>query len=117
SREIRFAGGLEQPRREYFLKGTGVSTVALAPPESRRPRIVSPAGSSVYALDPDIPADNQRLAVSFSGDIVGHRLLLDTTDLGSASAGPMIEAVRGRHQLRLVDLSGRVVDQIIFTVR
>ncbi|PXA97276.1 penicillin-binding protein 1C [Nostoc sp. 3335mG] len=117
SRTIRFAAGLEQPRREYFLKGTAVSTVALAPPESRRPRIVSPAKGSVYALDPDIPADNQRLAVTFSGDIAGHRLVLDKTDIGSASAGPMIEGTRGRHILKLVDLSGRTVDQIIFTIR
>jgi penicillin-binding protein 1C len=116
-RRITFAAGLEQPRREYFLKGTGLSQVALAPAESRRPRIVNPAGGSVYALDPDIPAGSQRLGVIVSGDVMGHRLWLDKQDLGSADAKPQILASRGQHRLRLVDLSGKTVDQIIFTVR
>ena len=30
-RQVRFAQGAEQPRREYFLKGTGLTPVALAP--------------------------------------------------------------------------------------
>ncbi|MCW3835154.1 penicillin-binding protein 1C [Sphingomonas canadensis] len=116
-RQIRFAGGLEQPRREYFLKGTGLTEVAVAPPESRRPRIVSPVAGSVYALDPDIPADRQRMAITVSGATAGHRLVLDNQDLGTADSRPMLAAARGRHRLRLVDLSGRTVDQVIFTVR
>jgi penicillin-binding protein 1C len=116
-RRITFAAGIEQPRREYFLAGTGLTTVATAPAESRRPRIVNPVAGSVYALDPDIPPDRQRMAIAVSGAVVGHRLLLDRKDLGSAESHPLVQASRGRHQLRLVDLSGRVVDQIIFTVR
>ncbi|MEI9850203.1 MAG: penicillin-binding transpeptidase domain-containing protein [Sphingomonas sp.] len=116
-RRIHFAGGLEQPRREYFLAGTALSEVAVAPPESRRPRIVNPIAGSVYALDPDIPRDRQRLAVAVTGEAAGHRLLLDRQDLGTADSRPMILAGPGRHRLRLTDLSGRVVDQVTFTVR
>ncbi|NML07221.1 penicillin-binding protein 1C [Sphingomonas sp. G-3-2-10] len=116
-RQIRFTGGLEQPRREYFLRGTGMTLVASAPPESRRPRIVNPASGAVYALDPDIPPDRQKLSIAVSGDVLGHRLVLDKTDLGLASSGPMIAAGRGQHRLRLIDLGGRVVDQIVFTIR
>jgi penicillin-binding protein 1C len=116
-RMIRFANGSEQPRREYFLTGTALNRVALAPAESRRPRIISPVAGSIYALDPDIPRDNQKLAINVTGEVIGHRLLLDKQDLGTADSHPMIVAPRGPHRLRLIDLSGRVVDQVLFTIR
>ncbi|WP_343520818.1 penicillin-binding protein 1C [Sphingomonas sp.] len=117
ARAIRFTGNIEQPRREYFLAGTGMSLVAVAPPASRRPRVVSPVSGSVYALDPDIPVERQRMAISVSGEVTGHRLELDGRDLGTADARPMVLAGPGRHRLRLVEPGGRVVDQVLFTVR
>ncbi len=116
-RRVTFAGGLDQPRREYFVKGTAMARVAVAPAESRRPRIVNPVAGSVYALDPDIPPERQRMAIAVNGDVTGHRLLLDKRDLGAADSRPMIVAPPGRHTLKLVDLGGRVVDQVFFTVR
>lgn len=116
-RAISFAGNIEQPRREYFLSGTGMSQIAVAPPASRRPRIVSPVSGSVYALDPDIPVERQRMAINVSGEATGHRLQLDGRDLGAADARPMVLAGPGQHRLRLVDPGGRVVDQLLFTVR
>jgi len=117
ARAIRFTGNVEQPRREYFLAGTGMSEVVVAPAASRRPRIVSPVSGSVYALDPDIPVERQRMAITVSGEVTGHRLQLDGRDLGPAEARPMILAGPGQHRLRLVDPGGRVVDQLLFTVR
>jgi penicillin-binding protein 1C len=116
-RRVTFSGGIDQPRREYFVKGTGMTQVTTAPAESRRPRITNPIAGSVYALDPDIPPERQRMAIAVNGDVTGHRLLLDKKDLGAADAHPMILAPPGRHTLKLVDLSGRVVDQVFFTVR
>ena len=116
-RAVRFTGGIEQPRREWFLNGTALASVASAPTTARRPRITSPVSGSVYALDPDIPPDRQRLAIATSGDVTAHRLLLDTRDLGAADARPMILAPPGRHRLRLVDLGGKVIDQVAFTMR
>jgi penicillin-binding protein 1C len=116
-RAIRFAGGVEQPRTEYFLKGTGQNVIAFAPDSARRPRIVNPVSGSVYAIDPDIPADRQRLAVSVSGAAAAHRLWLDRRDLGAADAEPEIFAAPGQHRLRLTDVAGKVVDQVLFTVR
>jgi penicillin-binding protein 1C len=116
-RSIRFADGIEQPRREYFIRGTGLSEIASAPAAARRPRIVNPVAGSVYALDPDIPLDRQRLAIAVAGEVAGHRLLLDREDLGTADTRPLIQPQRGQHRLKLVDLGGRVVDQILFTIR
>jgi len=116
-RRISFASGIERPRSEYFLAGTGQAQIAAAPAASRRPRIVNPVSGSVYALDPDIPIERQRLAIGVSGEVTAHRLMLDRRDLGAADAKPLILAGPGRHLLRLTDVAGRVVDQVMFTVR
>lgn len=117
ARMVHFAPGLDQPRREYFLAGTAQSIFANAPAGARRPRISNPASGSVYALDPDIPAINQRLIITVSGDGTGHRLRLDNRDLGQAQAGTTILPAPGSHRLALLDAGGRAVDQVRFTVR
>ena len=115
-RAIRFAGNVEQPRTEYFLAGTGQNVIAFAPEAARRPRIVNPVSGSVYAIDPDIPPDRQRLSVSVSGAVAAHHLWLDRRDLGAADGEPEIFAGPGQHRLRLTDVGGRVVDQVLFTI-
>lgn len=102
---------------EYFLHGTAQSTQALAPPDARRPRITNPVNGAVFALDPDIPRARQSLGVFVAGSVAGHRLQLDRDDLGPADARPQLAPVPGRHRLALVDVSGRVIDQVLFTVR
>ncbi len=117
TRAIAFADHVEQPRREYFLRGTGQSLIAAAPAGARRPRIVNPIAGTVYAIDPDIPPARQRFAVGVSGSVARHRLLLDDRDLGPAADSPLVLAAPGLHRLRLVDVAGRVVDQVRFTIR
>ena len=117
ARRVAFTGTPEQPRREFFLSNTGQSLIAAAPAESRRPRIVNPIGGSVYALDPDIPPDRQRLAIGVIGAAAAHRLLLDRRDLGAADEHPLLLPIPGVHWLRLVDAGGAVVDRVMFTVR
>jgi penicillin-binding protein 1C len=117
TRAVRFADAREPARRDHFLAGTGQTLLAAAPEAARRPRITSPVTGSVYALDPDIPIPRQRLAVSVTGQVVGHRLRLDRQDLGAADAGALVLAGPGPHLLRLVDPRGDVVDQVRFTMR
>ncbi len=117
ARAITFANAIEQPRTEYFLAGTGQSRIAFAPEASRRPRITNPVSGSVYAIDPDIPPDRQRLAVDVSGAVTAHRLWLDKTDIGAADSAPEIIAAPGVHRIRLTDVAGKVVDQVLFTIR
>ncbi len=117
ARRVAFAGVPEQRRREFFLAGTGQALFAAAPVAARRPRIVKPVAGSVYALDPDIPAGRQQLAIAVMGATATSRVLLDQHDLGPADAHPAILPVPGRHWLRLVDMGGAVVDRVVFTVR
>jgi penicillin-binding protein 1C len=116
-RPISFANNIEPARFDYFLSGTGQAVTSLAPAEARRPHIVNPVSGTVYAIDPDIPLDKQRMGIGVTGSIVGHRLLLDKHDIGSAEARPVLPTIPGAHRLALVDASGRVVDQVLFTVR
>lgn len=116
-RPVRFAGVHEARRAEWFLAGTGQPVVAAAPDSARRPRITSPVTGSVYALDPDIPMDRQRLALRVAGSAGGLRLMLDGRTLGDAARPPQLLAGPGRHRLQLVDGAGRVRDQVAFIVR
>ncbi|MEI4506551.1 penicillin-binding protein 1C [Sphingopyxis sp. CCNWLW253] len=117
ARQITLSGTREPPRREYFLRGTAQTEMAAAPQAARRPRITSPVSGSVYALDPDIPIDRQRLAVIVSGSVTGYRLILDKKTLGDADAGQQILPRPGVHMLTLVDPGGRMIDRVRFTVR
>lgn len=117
TRQIALPGTREPPRREVFIRGTGQAEMAAAPAASRRPRITSPVSGSVYALDPDIPLDRQRLGIAVSGEVTGYRLILDKAPLGDADAGQQILPRPGSHMLALVDPGGRMVDRVRFTVR
>lgn len=117
ARRIALPGTREPPRREYFVRGTAQSELAAAPQAARRPRITSPVSGSVYAIDPDIPADRQRLAVAVSGAVAGYRLILDRKALGDADTGQQIVPRPGSHMLALVDPGGRTIDRVRFTVR
>ncbi|MDK2761834.1 MAG: penicillin-binding protein 1C [Sphingopyxis sp.] len=117
ARRIALPGTREPPRREYFLRGTAQSEMAAAAQTARRPRITSPVSGSVYALDPDIPIDRQRLAVTVSGATTGYRLILDKATLGDADVGQQILPRPGIHMLTLVDPGGRAMDRVRFTVR
>ncbi|MBB4153654.1 penicillin-binding protein 1C [Sphingomonas jinjuensis] len=117
ARAIAFADRREEPRREWFLRGTGQSLIAAAPPEARRPHFANPVAGSVYALDPDIPPARQRLAVSVTGAAAEHRVMMDSIDLGSADHVVQLMPTPGAHRLRLVAPGGAVVDRVLFTVR
>ncbi|MBJ7499127.1 MAG: penicillin-binding protein 1C [Sphingopyxis sp.] len=117
TRQISLPGTREPPRREYFLRGTAQTEMAAAPQAARRPRITSPVSGSVYALDPDIPLERQRLAITVSGSVAGYRLILDKKPLGDADAGQQILPRPGVHMLTLVDPGGRMIDRVRFTVR
>jgi penicillin-binding protein 1C len=116
-RRVTFANAIEPPRADWFLTGTGQSQQIAAPDAARRPRIVNPVSGSVFALDPDIPIDRQRMGVAVTGAVAGHRLVLDRSDLGDADARPQVLAGPGMHRLALLDPGGRVIDQVRFTVR
>jgi penicillin-binding protein 1C len=113
---VRFAGGVEPARTDFFLAGTAQNILEQAPATARRPHIVSPVSGAVYALDPDIPAGRQRIRVAATGVTAGQRWRLDSRDLGDAAGSPDILPPPGTHHLTLIGADGQAQDRVLFTV-
>ncbi|MCC6202927.1 MAG: penicillin-binding protein 1C [Gammaproteobacteria bacterium] len=114
--EVRFEPPVEPARRELFIAGTELATSRAASGSAAPPRITSPANGVVIAIDPDIPANRQR--VPFTASVASDlEFVLDGTALGTAH-GPLLWPPRpGAHRLLLRDATGQAVDQVLFTVR
>jgi len=67
----------------------------------------------ILALDPDIPAERQRLFFRASNPPAGAYWQLDEAKLDSAD-WPL---TRGKHRLSLIDPSGHALDRVEFEVR
>jgi penicillin-binding protein 1C len=106
---------LEAQRQEWFIQGT--QQMAFALPSQRisgRARIIAPSGGTVIALDPDIPARNQRL--SFTADGSGLHWLMDSREFARGSQAQWLPWP-GKHIVQLADSRGRVLDEIRLEVR
>jgi penicillin-binding protein 1C len=134
---LTFEQALEPARDEWFLRGTQTSVVALsagargdgtsasvtpgmagaANGSPAAPRIGAPADGTLFALDPDIPPANQRIAFErASGTPAQSIWRLDGERLGDARR-VLWPPWPGRHVLELVDVNGRLVDTVRFEVR
>ena len=115
---VAFERSVEPAREEWFLAGTeptspsGAIGLALA-----RPRIGAPVDDAVYAIDPDIPRRNQRIALAASGVASGLRWQLDGRDLGAAEHALLWPPEPGRHRLALLEAGGGAIDEVAFEVR
>jgi penicillin-binding protein 1C len=101
-------------RSEWFLPGTEpvASEVELSPP----PSIAAPVAGTIIALDPDIPAERQRVRFA-ARNAIGARWQLDGRDFGPLDASPLWEPAPGSHVLRLIAADRRPLDQVSFVVR
>jgi penicillin-binding protein 1C len=114
---VAYAGGLAPEREEWFVAGTEMTKVAAVEAVAGRPRIGSPAAGAIYAIDPDIPRERQRIALTARGVQPGARFVLDDGRRVSADA-PFLWLPRpGGRQIVLVDAAGNVLDRVRFEVR
>jgi penicillin-binding protein 1C len=115
-KQVTFATGIEPARAEWFIAGTEMArlTPVVA---AARPRIATPAAGAIYALDPDIPRDRQRVALTARGASPGARFLLDDGRRIRADGPYLWLPPPGRRQVALLDSTGREVDRVRFEVR
>jgi len=115
-RQVAFRGNLEPPRSEWFIAGTQPEEAIVLERQHGIARIVYPQPATIITLDPDIPADLQR--VSFVGRFAEdtHEWRLDEKAIGSSASLPW-KPERGRHVLSLVDRERNVVDSVTFVVK
>lgn len=122
--QVVFEQDLEPARIEYFLPGTELSRVALAsslPAVQDQSLFIShPAHDTIIALDPDIPADSQRLLLR-AGNTAGRvtqtvNWYVNGQYLGSANPYAWLP-LPGRHRLEIRDGQNRVLDTVVIQVR
>ena len=109
---------LEQPRREWFVRGTALAVVARRAARRRVGRgssARSPAASmrSIPTSRPIASGWRSRPAATSRSTGCGST----ARDLGAAGVAPAILTPPGCHCLRLTDLGGKVIDQVVFTMR
>ncbi|MFA5520476.1 MAG: penicillin-binding protein 1C [Castellaniella sp.] len=118
---VIFDGGVEPAREEFFLAGTDVSRVRLAGTGAgpTRARIAAPADGLVLALDPDIPAGVQQLALRASSAGPRSSDLVWMVDGERVGQGPRQwwHLRRGTHRIELRDGDGRMQDQATIHLR
>lgn len=122
STALRFEGVAEPDRNEYFLAGTEFDLVKRAAVDLQlgqeliqMAQIVSPVAGTVYAFDPDIPAEHQkiRLAASRDTDLIW-KFNGTTVANGSVAWWPLTP---GRFIIDLFDKHERHLDRREIMVR
>jgi penicillin-binding protein 1C len=115
---VQYADAMEPPRDEWFIAGTQQPLVtARGSSGPLGAYISSPLNGTVFALDPDIPPQAQKLALSAAaGTPLGWRWRMDGKLLGPARATPWA-LWPGPHRLDLLDQAGQVVETVSFAVR
>ena len=117
-RQVAYQPALEPARAEWFLAGTETPVVALVQgsDSSQPPAIVYPATGSVIAIDPDIPADRERV-VFHAQAAQGLTWRLNGKPLAGASTDYPWAPQPGSYELALVDGADKVVASSRFQVR
>jgi penicillin-binding protein 1C len=110
------AGAGREQRMEWFIRGTEPEA-ALGEDSAAGGRITYPPAGAVFALDPDMPRERQRIVFSVQGRSDGLRWVLNGRDLGLARAPTSWAPAAGRYVLALSDGSGASIDTVWFQVR
>lgn len=115
SAEVAFEDG--KLRREWFIRGTVPLRVEAAPATEQGDRILSPSQGTIFAIDPDIPADSQRVVFERRPAPLPRHWRLDGVFLDSDESAVFWTPLPGRHKLEITDAQGSVLDAVLFQVR
>ncbi len=116
SSEVRFPNSVEPKRREWFIANTQ------PPPNAPSlgnvsTRILSPATGSIIALDPDIPARDQRIAFEAGPLATDARWVMDGRPLAPVHGVYLWIPASGPHTLSVTSNFGTRLDSVDFSVR
>jgi penicillin-binding protein 1C len=109
--------GLEPEREEWFIAGTESALVTAIGNGAVRPRIESPPHGAVYAIDPDIPRERQRVIVAARGAPAGARLVVEGARHARADRPLLWLPEPGPRTIVLTARDGRELDRVRIEVR
>ncbi len=121
-RHIQFAssdGHVEAGRDEWFVRGTEPPSALIAAREasSAGARIVMPTDGTIIALDPDIPAANQRVQLKSGDPARAGCWTVNDVQLGCSATPVAWLPVAGNAVVKLLDAEGREQDRVSVIVR
>ena len=104
---------------EYFIRGTDSTFDAGLEVASSgtRPRITYPANDTVFAIDPDIPVNNQRIPIQVSSTKNDFLITIDGDRLSSNELSNFWTLTPGRHIISLVGANGATWDRVVVVVK
>ena len=108
------AGGSEQS--EWFICGTEPANASIKT-AGLLPCIVYPPSGAVFAVDSDIPKNQQRIFFAARGRMNGLRWVLDGQPFRTAAGPAAWNPSSGHHILELCDAGGVILDSVRFQVR
>jgi penicillin-binding protein 1C len=118
AKNVQFKNGIEPARQDWFIKGSEPEIAIALNTRHEKPSITYPTRGSIITIDPDIPAENQR--VSFQARPEGRKFAWRINEK-SISAGMMNSLLwmpeRGSHTLAIADEDHHVLDSVTFVVR
>ncbi|MBI5589974.1 MAG: penicillin-binding protein 1C [Deltaproteobacteria bacterium] len=108
------AGGAERP--EWFVRGTEPAAASIKA-AGLPPQIVYPPSGAVFAVDSDIPKNQQRIFFTARGRKNGLSWVLDGQPFHAATGRAAWSPLLGTHILSLCDAGGVILDSVRFQVR
>ncbi|OPX95513.1 MAG: Penicillin-binding protein 2D [Syntrophorhabdus sp. PtaB.Bin006] len=117
STHVRFQGGMESSREEWFIEGTEPVSVVKLDGVHAKPRIIYPVNESIISIDPEIPEDAQRVPFLFEPEIQRFEWTLNDQKIGADGPRHLWKPERGTYVLGIVSKEGTVLDSVTFTVR
>ena len=119
-RQIEFVPTLEPSREEFFVDGTQTDRVELSDVNlayAGPARIREPVNGTIFALDPDIPPQNQQLRLLAQGQITEPLVWWVQGVEAGKGAQLRIPLVPGTLRIELKTEQGRLLDQVSVQIR
>jgi len=113
---IEFTKGIHPPREEWFIRGTEPALLE-AKSLFLHQRILYPPPGSIFALDPDIPRELQKILFTLQAPQQKVTWVLNGQPLPSLGKATPWSPEAGKFHLDLRDDEGRIIDSVRFEVR
>lgn len=112
---IKYNPSIEPERDEIFISGTEPATPVININTQRKKKILYPPDGAIFAYDPEIPGQQQKIFIY--SDCFNCYILNDDRPVQRDRNIFIVDVIRGRHTIQLVDLESNILDNVTYEVR